>query len=573
MSLLYAALPDGGGRISIDEYDAPTHRGRISCPVCDAALTARRGALRVHHFAHHAGAACTDTWRPELTAWRRAWLARWARERVERRVTVGGTHPHISQGECDDTTRVADVVTERGNVVLLQHSGIAVDALYEREDFFLAATGRLPAWVFDATAAPLEVELRGQDFVVARVPYASWACARGPAFLDTADGTFLIVAQNLARPDMVVARPVPFKTDAAVLPAPPTRAGALPLSLTACGRRVTASSFLATDRWREVSRHFRWDQFERTWALSDFAGALSDKYGHPASLWLPVAPFGAPATDPRATLRRDRPLFDLLRTCVDRKRGPLFLPTGPLPGPLEAVRARGVRDLTASIFANVVAWNERLPDVTNQWLGFFRSLGWMTEYVWMGGELWVRTSTEHDKTLKVFIHNRLDYDELERRCKMLLASGVKAPFAVVPPCPVSFGTSFHRGYEALFFGADGAWPFLGAVCFRKTHRTPLFDEDAPLGTATDSDDDYSAWFKWQEQIIYYPCEVVDDVSSWKLVRVRGLWVGVYNRGYWMHNKVFDGCSDDKPIGYSPDDNDVRLSRRVHEKWVSALDEV
>jgi len=349
MSLLYAALQGSDVRISIDEYDASAHRGRITCPACSAPLTARRGALRVHHFAHRAGAACSDTWRPELTEWRRAWLARWARERVERRVV----HNH--------TTRVADVITERGNVVLLQHSGITVDAVYEREDFFLAATGRLPVWIFDV---PRDVHLRGQDFVVARVPCAAWACARGPAFLDTEDGLFLVVAQNLARPDLVVARPTPLKTDTGVLPAPPTPAGALPLRLTTCSRRVAASSFLVTKKWREVSRHFRWDKAHQSWALHDFTGAASDKHGNASSVWLPVAPIGAPATDPRATLRRNRPLFDPLIGFINRKRGALALPTGPLPEPLEAVRAQGVRDLTATIFSNVVGRDKRLPDLT-----------------------------------------------------------------------------------------------------------------------------------------------------------------------------------------------------------------
>jgi len=380
--LLFAALSDGGGSISIDEYDTRLHRGRITCPTCSAPLTARRGPLRVHHFKHRTSTTCgivTSEPEPVLTEWRRKWLGRWGRERTLRHVT------HANK------TCVADVVTERGTAVLLQHSSITLHALYEREDFFLAATGRLPAWFFNMTNLVLPVELRGQDFVVARVPCAAWASARGPAFLDTVDGLFLIVAQNLAHPDMVVARPTPFKSGTLTLPVPPTPVGALPLSLDTTGR-ITAASFLATDTWRNVSRHFRWDSPPKSWNLYDFVGAASDKYGRPASLWLPMAPVGAPPTDPRATLRRDRVLSSTLRGFVNLKRGPLELPTGALPAPLEAVRARGVRDLTSTIFANVVAWNERLPGVTNQWLVFFRSLGWWAN-THCAGELSVKVPT------------------------------------------------------------------------------------------------------------------------------------------------------------------------------------
>jgi hypothetical protein len=545
MSLLYAALQGSDGRISIDEYDASLHRGRITCPACSAPLTARRGALRVHHFAHRAGAACSDTWRPELTEWRRAWLARWARERVERRVSVGGTHPQ-SQGDHTDTARVADVLTERGTAILLQHSGIAVDALYEREDFFLAATGRLPAWVFDATASPLAVELRGQDFVVARAPCAAWACARGPAFLDTADGLFLVVAQNLARPDIVVARPTAFKTDTVVLPAPPTPAGALPLSLDTAGRRVTASSYLANDAWRGVSRHFRWDKPHHSWALQGAAYTAS------STAWLPVAPVGTAPTDPRATLRRDRRLFDQLVGFIDRKRSPLSLPTGDLPAPLEAVRARGVRDLTATIFANVVAWNERLPDVTKQWLGFFRSLGWWACYYEHHDELWVRTSTDHDRQLRVFVHNRAGLDDLRIRCDALQSSGEAPPFALVPPCPVTVGSMEYGEFCAAFNRSNDLWPYMGVVCFRDRRSDSLFICGDTITNVMDF------------PVITYP---------WTLMRDEGMWVGMYLLWDWWCCNKMDSTWEEKPFGYRADSNSKRWSDRVKLMWRNALDEL
>jgi len=335
MSVLYASVTDGR-MINIKEYDTTVHRGRISCPVCNAPLVARC-FFNVRHFTHHGGASCSDTWRPVVTKWRRAWLERWYRERVERCVDHA------------NTKHVADVITERGNVVMFQSSGINVDALYEREDFFAVATGRLPVWMFDC--AGLTAELHGKNFMVARLPHASWASARGPAFLDTPTGTYIVVAQNVARPEVVVAQPIHVKTDTVTLAAPQSSSTALPLTLK--DSHVTSSRLLATDVWRKVCSHFRWNRDHHMWALHDFAGAMADSYGRASNMWLPTAPFGAPATDPRTTLRRDKALFDLLTVIIDGKCSPLGLPMGDLPKPLESLRARGVRDLTNTIFANM----------------------------------------------------------------------------------------------------------------------------------------------------------------------------------------------------------------------------
>ena len=114
MSLLLAAYTPAGAatpladRTHIEEYDPTAHAGRLSCPSCSGPLVARRGAIRVHHFAHRAGASC-DPWRQGMTAWHRSWQALWPRERTEVRVERGGK------------VHVADVLTETGNVIEFQH--------------------------------------------------------------------------------------------------------------------------------------------------------------------------------------------------------------------------------------------------------------------------------------------------------------------------------------------------------------------------------------------------------------------------------------------------------------------
>ena len=102
------------------------------CPSCTAPVIPKCGAFVVHHWAHRPGAEC-DSWYEPMTAWHWAWQQEVPPERRE--VVMG---PHR-----------ADIVTESGGVVEVQHSGISAEVIRAREEFY----GERMAWIYDATEA------------------------------------------------------------------------------------------------------------------------------------------------------------------------------------------------------------------------------------------------------------------------------------------------------------------------------------------------------------------------------------------------------------------------------------
>ncbi|WP_083768026.1 MULTISPECIES: competence protein CoiA family protein [unclassified Nocardioides] len=101
------------------------------CPTCGAPVIAKCGKINVWHWSHGAHPEC-DPWAEPDSLWHRTW-----QEAVpeERREVPFGRHR-------------ADLVTAQGVVVEVQHSGISVDEILEREAHY----GRM-AWIFDATEA------------------------------------------------------------------------------------------------------------------------------------------------------------------------------------------------------------------------------------------------------------------------------------------------------------------------------------------------------------------------------------------------------------------------------------
>jgi hypothetical protein len=95
-------------------------------------VLAKCGQINVHHWAHVVGEDC-DPWSEPETPWHRKWKS----------------FGHLTEQTL--ANHRADIITSRGLVVELQHSGISVDEIREREAFY----GANLRWLFDGTDLPV----------------------------------------------------------------------------------------------------------------------------------------------------------------------------------------------------------------------------------------------------------------------------------------------------------------------------------------------------------------------------------------------------------------------------------
>jgi len=94
------------------------------CRVCDDAMIAKCGHIRVPHWAHRATTTCDRWWESE-TEWHRAWKDHFPKAWQE----------FIHQSE-DGEKHIADVKTESGIVLEFQHSHLSRDEREARENFY-----------------------------------------------------------------------------------------------------------------------------------------------------------------------------------------------------------------------------------------------------------------------------------------------------------------------------------------------------------------------------------------------------------------------------------------------------
>ena len=110
------------------------------CPACGAALIAKCGDLRVHHWAHKGARTCDAWWEPE-TEWHREWKDRFPKDSQE-----------VIQRAEDGEKHIADVKTKHGHVLEFQHSPISNEERAAREAFY-----RRMSWIA-AKARPAELQ-------------------------------------------------------------------------------------------------------------------------------------------------------------------------------------------------------------------------------------------------------------------------------------------------------------------------------------------------------------------------------------------------------------------------------
>ena len=105
------------------------------CPGCGAAVIAKCGTQKVHHWAHRNTTMCDSWWETE-TEWHRSWKNNFPVEWQE--VFL----PDEQTGE----KHIADVRTEHGLVIEFQHSHITPVERSSREQFY-----KNMVWVVDGT--------------------------------------------------------------------------------------------------------------------------------------------------------------------------------------------------------------------------------------------------------------------------------------------------------------------------------------------------------------------------------------------------------------------------------------
>lgn len=159
------ALTPAGTRIEA------TPGAQAHCPQCGTEVLAKCGSLVAWHWAHRAREC--DTWSEGESAWHVGWKRTVRADACE---VVIGNHR-------------ADIRTESGLVIELQHSAIDQQKIAEREAFYQNLI-----WLFDARAYQLAFYPRAarMDFEWAR-PHKALLAVRKPMYWDLGWGFVLLV--------------------------------------------------------------------------------------------------------------------------------------------------------------------------------------------------------------------------------------------------------------------------------------------------------------------------------------------------------------------------------------------
>jgi hypothetical protein len=124
--VMYAKLKDG----TITKPFRGARAQGSSCPQCGEPVMTRCGELNVWHFAHYSDSDC-EAWSEPECEWHRSWKELVPADQCE--VTVGEHR--------------ADLITNRGFIVELQHSTLSVEEAQEREFYY----GDKMVWLIDGT--------------------------------------------------------------------------------------------------------------------------------------------------------------------------------------------------------------------------------------------------------------------------------------------------------------------------------------------------------------------------------------------------------------------------------------
>lgn len=126
-------------KITINEYE-DYMRGNIKCDM-NHELVAKRGKIKVHHFAHKSDCNCICN--RDMSEWHINWQKDLNPSNIEV-IIVRNNKKHI-----------ADCVNENNKVIEFQKSIISESVIQERENFY-----RNMIWIFDVSLVEFDIKLK-----------------------------------------------------------------------------------------------------------------------------------------------------------------------------------------------------------------------------------------------------------------------------------------------------------------------------------------------------------------------------------------------------------------------------
>jgi competence CoiA-like predicted nuclease len=154
------------------------------CPLCSETVIAKCGEIKIHHWAHEAGAADCDPWGEPETLWHRRWKESFS---ADCREIVIGSHR-------------ADIKTPTGWIIEFQNSTLSPAEIREREQFY-----RRMIWIVNGDGwAEKHFHFRRIAGAVYRpnrtptrfrwkYPRKTWQVAKRPVFIDLDEETLLLL--------------------------------------------------------------------------------------------------------------------------------------------------------------------------------------------------------------------------------------------------------------------------------------------------------------------------------------------------------------------------------------------
>lgn len=131
---MYIGIDENNKIVHIDNSVAGKN---YYCPVCREKLSARRGEIKHHYFAHMPGSKCSDTWEGQydMSEWHRNWQNLFPSENQEVVVELGSIKHR------------ADIMVGK-TVIEFQHSRISRE-LFNKRNSFYHDLGYKVIWLFD----------------------------------------------------------------------------------------------------------------------------------------------------------------------------------------------------------------------------------------------------------------------------------------------------------------------------------------------------------------------------------------------------------------------------------------
>jgi competence CoiA-like predicted nuclease len=170
---MFLAMNESGERV------VATKGASAQCPGCKAEVVAKCGEIVSHHWAHRSSEDCDKWYEPE-SEWHLS---------MKRTIAIDNDHIEVVIGP-----HRADVVANNSHrtVVELQHSGISVEEIWEREKFY-----KNMIWIFDQREA-YEDERIYKDFSNDHENFYRWVSprrsvyyCRSPVILALSDEYFI----------------------------------------------------------------------------------------------------------------------------------------------------------------------------------------------------------------------------------------------------------------------------------------------------------------------------------------------------------------------------------------------